>query len=263
MVLVGALTPPPRHRLPALLLGGWLMIEEMVAGGRCLGGKQSSDHPRTDQETKNVDEDDICAVRCHCSEHRRYSIGCDQETKSPSQRPTGSKPSLRALPQLSIPTVPQPQAVGPPVTIKYSTAIDWGSLSGRSGHACLCGFDLFDPVSRRSRSIRPRFVREFPLERNDRHRAASHGHWSPRLAIKQAGRQPLRTKCLTDLARSKAQEPDRLCVARRADPPDHVHGRGSQPPDTPRRSRGRERDHAALRYTLPALWSQTHLQETP
>jgi hypothetical protein len=62
----------------------------MVAGGRCLGGKQSSDHPRTDQETENVDQDDICAVGRHCSEHRRYSIGCDQETKSLSQRPTGS-----------------------------------------------------------------------------------------------------------------------------------------------------------------------------
>src|SRR5262249_16698220 len=69
--------------------------------------------------------------------------------------------------------------------------------------------------------------------------------------------------CLTDLGRSKAQEPDRLCVARLGDPPNHVHSRGSQPPDTPRRSRGRERDHAALRYTLPALRSQTHLQETP
>jgi hypothetical protein len=79
----------------------------------------------------------------------------------------------------------------------------------------------------------------------------------------QAGRQPLHTKCLTDLGRSKAQEPDRLCVARLGDPPNHVHGRGSQPPDTPRRSRGRERDHAALRYTLPAPRSQTHLQETP
>src|SRR5262249_41054197 len=62
----------------------------MIAGGRCLGGKQSSDRPRTDQETENVDQDDICAVGRHCSEHRRYSIGCDQETKSPSQRPTGS-----------------------------------------------------------------------------------------------------------------------------------------------------------------------------
>src|SRR5262249_38506873 len=59
----------------------WLMIDGMVAGGRCLGGKQSSDHTRTDQETKNVDQDDICAVRCHCSEHRRHSIGRDQETK--------------------------------------------------------------------------------------------------------------------------------------------------------------------------------------
>src|SRR5262249_55562468 len=131
-----------------------------------------------------------------------------------------------------------------------------GCFRGEADIACSCGFDLFDPVSRRSRSIRPRFVPEFPLERNDRHRAARHGHWSPRLAIKQAGRQPARTKCLTDLARSKAQEPDRLCVARRADPPHHVHGRGSQPPDTPRRSRGRERDYAALRYTLPALRSQ-------
>src|SRR5262245_61992318 len=78
------------HRLLALIHGRWLMIDGMVAGGRCLGGKQSSDHPRTDQETENVDQDDIGAVRCHCSEHRRYSIGCDQETKSPSQRPTGS-----------------------------------------------------------------------------------------------------------------------------------------------------------------------------
>src|SRR5262245_40922805 len=112
MVLVGAsafkpsvapLTPPTRHRLPALIHGRWLMIEGMVAGGRCLGGKQSSDHPRTDQEAKNVDQDDICAVRCHCSEHRRYRIGCDQETKSPSQRPTGSghrsarRPSFQSL----------------------------------------------------------------------------------------------------------------------------------------------------------------------
>ena len=55
-----------------------------------MGGKQSSDHPRTDQETENVDQDDIGAVRRNCSEHRRYSIGCDQETKSPSQWPTGS-----------------------------------------------------------------------------------------------------------------------------------------------------------------------------
>src|SRR5262245_15418656 len=38
----------------------------------------------------NVDQDDIYAVRCHCSEHRRSSIGCDQETKSSSQRPTDS-----------------------------------------------------------------------------------------------------------------------------------------------------------------------------
>jgi hypothetical protein len=81
----------------------WLMIDGMVAGGRCLGGKQSSDHTRTDQETENVDQDDNCAVRCHCSEHRRYSIGCDQETKSPAQRPTGSRhrparrPTFRSL----------------------------------------------------------------------------------------------------------------------------------------------------------------------
>src|SRR5262249_31807549 len=138
-----------------------------------------------------------------------------------------------------------------------------GCFRGDADIAGSCGFDLFDPVSRRSRSIRPRFVPEFPLERNDRHRAARHGHWSPRLAIKQAGRQPARTKCLTDLARSKAQEPDRLCVARRADPPHHVHGRGSQPPDTPRRSRGRERDYAASEYPLPALRSKTHWREPP
>jgi hypothetical protein len=51
------------------------------------------------------------------------------------------------------------------------------SLSRRSGRACSCGscgFDLFDPVSRGSRSIRPQFVQEFPLERNDRPRAARH-----------------------------------------------------------------------------------------
>src|SRR5215471_3447281 len=52
---------------------------------------------------RNVDQDDNCAVRCHCSEHRRYSIGRDQETKSPSQRPTGSRhrparrPTFRSL----------------------------------------------------------------------------------------------------------------------------------------------------------------------
>jgi hypothetical protein len=40
------------NRLPALIHGRWLMIDGMVAGGRCLGGKQSSDHPRTDQETE-------------------------------------------------------------------------------------------------------------------------------------------------------------------------------------------------------------------
>src|SRR5262245_43158444 len=73
----------------------------------------------------NVDQDDIYAVRCHCSEHRRYSIGCDQETKSPSQRPTDSGNRSRAPRHLSIPTVPQPQAVVPLATIKCSSAIDW------------------------------------------------------------------------------------------------------------------------------------------
>src|SRR5262249_60043805 len=84
---------------------------------------------------------------------------------------------------------------------------------------------------------------------------------APSPAITQGGHPPLRTKYLTDLGRSKVQEPDRLCAARLGDPPSHA--RGSQPPDTPRRSRGRERDHVALRYTLPALRSQTHLRESP
>jgi hypothetical protein len=38
--------------LPALIRGRWLMIDGMVAGGRCLGGRQSSEDPRTDQETE-------------------------------------------------------------------------------------------------------------------------------------------------------------------------------------------------------------------
>src|SRR5262249_47448288 len=59
--------------------------------------------PERTRRRENVDQDDNCAVRCHCSEHRRYSIGCDQETKSPSQRPTGSRhrsargPTFRSL----------------------------------------------------------------------------------------------------------------------------------------------------------------------
>src|SRR5260221_4016468 len=41
---------------------------------------------------ENVDLDETCALRRHCSQHRRYSVGCDQETEndSPSQRLTRS-----------------------------------------------------------------------------------------------------------------------------------------------------------------------------
>jgi hypothetical protein len=39
---------------------------------------------------ENVNRDTACACRCHYSQHRRHGIGRDQETKSPSQRPTGS-----------------------------------------------------------------------------------------------------------------------------------------------------------------------------
>src|SRR5262249_27028426 len=97
--VVNAATAKNAPSLAGIDHGRWLMIDGMVAGGRCLGGKQSSDRPRTDQETENVDQDDICAVGRHCSEHRRYSIGCDQETKSPSQRPTGSghRPTFQSL----------------------------------------------------------------------------------------------------------------------------------------------------------------------
>jgi hypothetical protein len=115
------------------------------------------------------------------------------------------------------------------------------------------------PVSRRIRSIRPRFVPEFPLERNDRHRAV---RW-PKPAITQGGHLPLRTRYLTDLGRSKVQEPDRLCAARLGDPPSHARDRESPPLDTLHRLRGRERDHATLRCTPPALRSQMHLRESP
>src|SRR5262249_62063816 len=62
-----------------------------------------SAHPRAAKERENVDKNDNCAVRSNFSEHRRYSIGCDQETKSLSQRPTGSRhrparrPTFRSL----------------------------------------------------------------------------------------------------------------------------------------------------------------------
>jgi len=40
-----AATTKTRHRLPALIHGRWLMIEGMVAGGRCFGWK----HGRTER----------------------------------------------------------------------------------------------------------------------------------------------------------------------------------------------------------------------
>jgi hypothetical protein len=91
------------------------MIDGMVAGGWCLGVRvggaegQGLRHassgisqrpwpmrPELEQRPPNgpgdghVDQDDMCACRCHCSEHSRHGIGCDQETKSPSQRPAGA-----------------------------------------------------------------------------------------------------------------------------------------------------------------------------
>jgi hypothetical protein len=116
---------------------------------------------------------------------------------------------------------------------------------------------------RRSRSILPQFVPEFPLERNDHHRAVRHGHRLPTLAITPGGRLPRRTKYLTDLGRSKAQEPDNLYAVPLGDPPNHAHGRESPPLDTLRRLRGRERNRATLRYTPPEPRSRKHLQESP
>src|SRR5262249_13581344 len=103
----------------------------------------------------------------------------------------------------------------------------------------------------------------FPEKRNAGHGGVGGGPRSPSPATTQADRQGPRTNCLTALDRSKAQEPDRLSAARLGDPPNHAGGRGSPPLDTPRRSHGRERDHAAPRYTPPALRSRTHLQESP
>src|SRR5262249_9172080 len=95
------------------------------------------------------------------------------------------------------------------------------------------------------------------------HRVVCEAAVVPGPATTQAARQSPRTNCLTDLDRSKAREPDRLSAARLGDPSNRAHGRGSPPLDTPRRSHGRERDHAAPRYTPPALRSRTHLQENP
>jgi len=147
-------------------------------------------------------------------------------------------------------------------TICRRRKILWLQLAGTEASVASAA-PFFKILQRRSGSILPRFVPGLPLERNDRHRVVRRGHRLPRSAIRQAGRRPLRTKCLTDLDRSKAQEPDRLSVVRLGDPPDHARCRGSPPLDIPRRLHGRERDHAAPRYTPPALQSRTHLRETP
>src|SRR5262249_8525462 len=135
------------------------------------------------------------------------------------------------------------------------------ATAGRTTDALAAPF--FKISQRRSRSILPRFVPELPPERNDRHRGVGRGHRLPRLAIRQAGRRALRTKCPADLGRSKAQEPDMLSAARLGDPPNHARGRELPPLDIPRRLHGRERDHTAPRHTPPALQSRTHLQESP
>src|SRR5262249_46148454 len=44
--------PPGAILRPPLIHGRWLMIDGMVAGGRCWGEKQSSYYPRTNSETK-------------------------------------------------------------------------------------------------------------------------------------------------------------------------------------------------------------------
>ena len=76
---------------------GWLHTRTGIAAGIVWhtysaqadasgGGATSPSAPRGG----NVIHDNICACRRHYSQHRRYGIGCDQETKSPSQRPAGS-----------------------------------------------------------------------------------------------------------------------------------------------------------------------------
>ena|SRR6266446_7418349 len=85
-ILPGALVSlPVRHRLHQPIR--WAM--ELA---------RTSMRPEAEQRCppkpgdENVDLDETCALRRHCSQHRRYSVGCDQETEndSPSQRLTRS-----------------------------------------------------------------------------------------------------------------------------------------------------------------------------
>src|SRR5262245_59687436 len=78
------------------MAGGSRLMEWSLAAGVWVESRAGS--PPNDQETENVDPDDICAVRRHCSEHRRYGIGCDQETKVPRSGPQAQAIAPRTAP---------------------------------------------------------------------------------------------------------------------------------------------------------------------
>ena len=47
---------------------------------------------------ENVDRDEICALRRNCSRHRRYSVGCDQETENDSLSQRLTRSDVRSAP---------------------------------------------------------------------------------------------------------------------------------------------------------------------
>src|SRR5215813_3213946 len=78
-------SPPPAHSVGH------------VAGTHSMRPEKATMTP-SEPGDENVDRDEICALRGNCSWHRRYCVGCDQETENDSASQRRTRSDVRSAP---------------------------------------------------------------------------------------------------------------------------------------------------------------------